>query len=116
LRRIASYSQAIQTLARARPVIFLEGRREASAGEDTVVLVLKESEVVIPRGSMADVEAERKRLQKEIEQTQAAVARLEVRLKDKAFLTKAPAAVVDKERRKLTENKARLEKLRQESI
>jgi valyl-tRNA synthetase len=113
---IASYSQAIQTLARARPVIFLEGRREASAGEDTVVLVLKESEVVIPRGSMADVEAERKRLQKEIEQTQAAVARLEVRLKDKAFLTKAPAAVVDKERRKLTENKARLEKLRQESI
>jgi valyl-tRNA synthetase len=113
---IASYSQAIQTLARARPVIFLEGRREASAGEDTVVLVLKESEVVIPRGSMADVEAERKRLQKEIEQTQAEVARLEVRLKDKAFLTKAPAAVVDKERRKLTENKARLEKLRQESI
>jgi len=113
---IASYSQAIQTLARVRPVTFLEKRREASAGEDVLVLVLKETEVVIPRESMANLEAERKRLQKDIEQTQAAVARLEARLKDKAFLTKAPVVVVDKERQKLMEGKARLEKLRQESI
>ena len=110
---ITPYSQAIQTLARARPVTFLDNR-QASAKENAVVLVLKESEVVIPMESMVDLEAERKRLQKEIEETQNEVARLEARLKDKAFLSKAPAAVVDKERDKLAEKKDKLERLMQQ--
>jgi valyl-tRNA synthetase len=78
--------------------------------------VLKETEVVIPMESMVDLEAERKRLQQEIEQIESAVARLESRLKDRAFLTKAPAAVVEKERTKLGERKNKLERLKQQLI
>jgi valyl-tRNA synthetase len=78
--------------------------------------VLKETEVVIPMESMVDLEAERKRLQKEIEQSEADTARLEARLKDKAFLTKAPAAVVEKEQTKLDERKDKLERLKQQLI
>jgi valyl-tRNA synthetase len=109
---IVPYSQAIQTLARAKPITFLDKRQESSLTENALVLVLKETEVVIPMESMIDLEAERKRLQKEIEQSQAEVAQLEARLKDEAFLTKAPAAVVDKERQKLAAVKDKLERLK----
>ena len=70
--------------------------------------------VVIPMASMLDMEAERKRIEKDMEQTQAEVNRLEARLKDKAFLTKAPAAVVEKEKNKLYTLNDKLEKLRQQ--
>jgi valyl-tRNA synthetase len=109
---ITPYSQTIQTLARARPVTFLDSR-EAPRSEKSVALVLKESEVIIPMESMVDLEAEQKRLEKEIEETQTEIARLEARLKDKAFLSKAPAAVVEKERQKLAIDKDKLERLKQ---
>jgi valyl-tRNA synthetase len=111
---IALYSHAIQTLARAKPIAFFDSRRETPPRGNALVLVLKETEVVIPMESMVNPEAEKKRLQKEIERNQAEVAKLEARLKDRDFLTKAPAAVVDKEQNKLAERKAKLERLKQE--
>jgi len=111
---ITPYSPAIQTLARARPVTFLARREGAPPGENILALVLKDAEVFIPMESMVDLQAERERLQEEIEQSQAEVARLEARLKDKAFLTKAPPSVVDKERDKLAVRKDKLERLKQQ--
>jgi len=109
---ITAYSEVIQTLARARPVTFLDSR-EAPRGEKSVALVLKESEVIIPMASMVDLGAEQKRLKQEIEKSQAEIAALEARLKDKAFLSKAPAAVVDRERDKLATRRDKLERLKQ---
>jgi len=63
---------------------------------------------------MVNLEAEKKRVQKEIEQSQAEVVRLEARLKDREFLTKAPSAVVAKEQDKLAERKAKLKRLKQQ--
>ncbi|MCD6300027.1 MAG: hypothetical protein J7L78_02510, partial [Dehalococcoidales bacterium] len=76
----------------------------------------KDSEVVIPMASMVDLAAEKKRLQAEIEQSQAEITRLEVRLKSKDFLTKAPVAVIDKERQKLYGVTDRLRRLQQQII
>jgi valyl-tRNA synthetase len=111
---ITSYSRVIETLARARPVTLLDSRQEGTSQKNALVLVLKESDVVIPMESMVDLAAERKRLQEEIESSQAEVARLEGRLNDTAFLTKAPAAVIDKERQKLYTLHNKLERLRQQ--
>ena len=111
---IAPYSQVIQTLARARPVTFHDRRQEHPRGENTLVLVLQEAEVAIPMESMVNLEAERQRLQAEIDQIQSAVAQLEPRLKNKAFLSKAPAVVVDKEQTKLATRKAKLERLKEQ--
>jgi valyl-tRNA synthetase len=110
---ITPYSQTIQNLARVRPVTFLDNREGTRVGENIVALVLKESEVIIPMESMVDLKSERKRLEKEIEQSQAEVAAHEARLKDRAFLSKAPAAVVGKERDKLAIKKDKLERLKQ---
>jgi len=111
---ITPYSQTIQTLARARPVTFLGTRKEGHPSENALVLVLKETEVVIPMESIIDVEAEKKRLHKEIEQNQTEVARLQARLGDQTFLAKAPAAVIDKERDKLALREDKLERLNQQ--
>jgi len=70
--------------------------------------------VVIPMASMIDIEAEKERLQKEIEQNQAEVTKLEVRLSDKAFLNKAPTVVIDRERDRLAERRDKLERLKQQ--
>jgi len=113
---ITPYSESIQTLARAKPLSFLDSRQKGEQRENALALVLKETEVVIPMESMVDLDAERKRLQKEIEQSETDVARLESRLKDKAFLTKAPAAVVEKEQNNLATRKNKLERLKQQLI
>jgi valyl-tRNA synthetase len=112
---LSRYDDAVKTLARANPVTFLEGEPGDEAGDNTLVLPLSRTTVVIPMASMFDLEAERKRLEKETEQTQAEVARLENRLKDQAFLTRAPEAVVEKERQKLYTLNDKLEKLKQQS-
>jgi len=113
---IVPYTEAIEVLGRARPVTFLNNRQEGSTRENALALVLKGSEVVIPLASMFDLDAERDRLQKEIAQTQAEAARLKARLKDNAFLSKAPAAVIDKERQKLVTISDKLERLKQQIL
>jgi len=52
---IRAYSQTIQTLARSRPVTFPGSREEAPPQENALVMVLKESEVIIPMESMIDL-------------------------------------------------------------
>jgi len=111
---IVPYTETIQTLARARPVVFLKQRNEGASREESLVSVLKEAEVIIPMSSMFDLEAERKRLQKEIDRSQAEMARLKVRLDNQEFLAKAPKSVIDKERQKLYTVIDRLERLKEQ--
>jgi valyl-tRNA synthetase len=114
-RTIASYIESVKTLARANPVTFLEGEPREEMVDNSLVLPLTQATVVIPMASMFDLEAEKKRVQKELAQVEAEVGRLESRLRDQAFLTKAPAAVIEKERQKLYTLNDKLEKLRQQS-
>jgi len=112
--QLKQYTKTIEVLSRAKPVTLLDSRLENAEGKNVLVLVLKDSEVVIPMESMVDLEAEKKRLNSEIEQSQAEITRLEARLKDKDFLTKAPKAVVDKEKDKLVSRKDKLARLKQQ--
>ncbi|MBI2852242.1 MAG: valine--tRNA ligase [Chloroflexi bacterium] len=111
---IMSYQQAIETLSRARPVIINEAKPAAGV-ENAVAIVLTEAEVAVPLASMIDLEAEKQRLQKEIDQCRAEIGRLDARLQDNAFLTKAPPAVVNKERDKLTALRDKVGKLEEEA-
>ncbi len=109
---LQKYAGAIENLAHARPVAFLAERPAHEEG--TLAVVLKESEVFIPMASMLDIAAERQKLAREIEQNQAEAARLEARLNDAAFLSKAPPAVVQKERDKLAVIQDKLARLREQ--
>jgi len=111
---IQAYAGAMQSLARARPLTFHTDRLTGAVPENSVVAVLRETDVVVPLASMVDLAAERERLGKEMAQLAADIARLEARLKDGAFLGKAPAAVVGKEKERLAERKDRLARLKQQ--
>jgi valyl-tRNA synthetase len=111
---IAPYSAAIQSLTKVKPLEFKDGRLSGAPGEKFTVAVLKEADVIVPMASMIDVAVEREKIQKEITQIDADVIRLEARLKDEAFLNKAPAAVVANEKERLVERKERAARLRQQ--
>jgi valyl-tRNA synthetase len=114
-KSLIPYTKAIQTLSRANPVSFMKGEPKTETGDNTLVLPLQKTTLVIPLSSMMDMEAEKKRLRKELDNVQNAVSRLETKLKDETFLTKAPAAVIEKEKQKLYTLNNRLEKLKQQS-
>jgi len=115
LAAVSQYTNSIKSLAKANPITFREGEPDSKVGDNTLVLPLSQATIVIPMSSMLDLEAERKKLGKEIEWTQAEVHRLEARLEDKTFLTRAPKTVIEKERQKLYTLKDKLEKLQQQS-
>jgi valyl-tRNA synthetase len=111
---VASHFTTIESLARVRPLTFLEKRRESRPGENVLVSVLKDAEVVIPMASMVDVATERLRLQKEIDRDEAEMKRLEARLLDTQFIGRAPPTVVEKEKAKLVTIREKLLRLKQE--
>ena len=111
---ITSQAKAIETLARARPLAILNRGERKAGKEKALILVLGEAEVVLPWTGMIDQLAEKKRLIKEKELTQARIAQLNTRLRDNAFLTKAPPHIVEKEKQKLYLLKNKLERLKSE--
>jgi valyl-tRNA synthetase len=58
-----------------------------------------------------DVDAEKQRLEQEKESLQTRITGVEARLSDRAFLSRAPQPVVDKERGKLKDSETRLQKI-----
>jgi valyl-tRNA synthetase len=106
------YAEAIKTLGRANPITYLAGEPKEKADAKTIVLPLAHATVVIPMASMFDLEAEKKKLQKDLDQTQAEADRLNARLTNAEFLAKAPPAVVEKEKQRLYTLSEKLDKLR----
>jgi valyl-tRNA synthetase len=113
---LKGYSQTIQSLSQAKPLELNDTRHQGQSDDNDLVLVLKDCEVVIPLASMVDMEAEKARLQKELDEVKTNVERLEVRLKDTAFTGKAPPAVVQKERDRLAASQDKMERLQQQLI
>ena len=69
-------------------------------GEGTASLVVSGVEIFLPMADLVDMDTERARLQKELNEVQSQIERLE-KLLNSDFANKAPAAVVEKERQKL---------------
>ncbi|MBI4762183.1 MAG: valine--tRNA ligase [Chloroflexota bacterium] len=78
---------------------------------DSAILVVGTVEIYLPLAGMVDLAEERARLEKELQETEAHIARLE-KLLASDFANKAPAPVVQKERDKLAAYKATAEKIK----
>ena len=70
-----------------------------------------ELKVLIPLAGLIDKEAELTRLNKEITRLNQDIERTEKKLNNANFVDNAPAAVVQKERNKLEENRSAVAKL-----
>jgi valyl-tRNA synthetase len=110
---ITAYTHVIQKLARVN--VKIVNKKDIHKADNALALVLSDVEITIPMESVIDIKAEHKKLEKEIQQVQTDVIRLERMLNDKAFLNRAPLTVINKERNKLYVRKANLKRLKERS-
>ncbi|WP_294949398.1 valine--tRNA ligase [Sulfurivirga sp.] len=97
-RYLADNEAFLKTLARLESITVLES--EADAPESAVALV-GEMKVLIPMAGLIDKDAELARLKKELDKLRKERERLEKKLANDNFVSRAPAEVVEKERKKL---------------
>ncbi|MFC1927164.1 valine--tRNA ligase [Chloroflexota bacterium] len=114
LSSLVPQTNMIEILAKARPLTILDRQKREPAKDTDLVLVLKEAEVVVPLAGMVDRLAEEQRLMNESREIKERMAQLEARLSDKAFLSKAPSQVVEKEKQKLSMLEDKLNRLNHE--
>ena len=71
--------------------------------EDSLMLVVKNTEAYLPEAGLFDAGAEKERLAKELRNLGGRIQKVKARLESQDFVKKAPPQVVDKERGKLAE-------------
>ncbi|MSQ22463.1 MAG: valine--tRNA ligase [Dehalococcoidia bacterium] len=108
---VAGEAEAIRSLARVEPLRILEHGVPSPSSHQTVTLVVGKATIYLPLGDAVDLASERQRLQNELASTKAATGRLEQRLADQQFLSKAPEEVVEKERERLASAQERLTRI-----
>jgi valyl-tRNA synthetase len=114
LSGLIAQANTIETLAKVRPLTIHSRQKRKPTKDKVLVLVLKEAEAVLPLAGMVDRLAEEQRLVKEGEEIKGRIAQLEARLRDNAFLRKAPSDVIDREKQKLAMLEDKLKRLHQE--
>lgn len=102
----------IANLARLAPDETVVGDR-LEAREKSVTLAVGGMTVYLPLAGMVDIEAERARIESAISEVDEQVERSQTLLGNPGFISKAPEAVVERERAKLDELKGRRQQLLQ---
>jgi valyl-tRNA synthetase len=107
-----SVSGHVSTLSRLLNAekVELDPKYQAQAGNPVAVTPLGEIFLTI---AAADRAGEQQRLDKEIARIETEARAVEEKLKNKSFVDRAPAAVVEEHRRRLKDFSAQLEKLKQ---
>ncbi len=101
----------IETLARVRPLNLVPDTTSAPK-EGVASAVLSKALVVVPLAGLIDTDAERAKLSKQMAEAEGEIKRLEGKLANEQFRSRAPADVVAKEQEKLAAAKSRAEGLR----
>ncbi len=86
----------------------LEIGADVTKPPESATQVLRGVEVYVPLRGLMDLDAERRRLQKDLDELRGHSERLAGKLSNEGFVAKAPAAVVEQERARLAEMKDRL--------
>ena len=114
LSGLITQANIIETLAKVRPLTILGRQKREPTNDKALVLVLKEVDVVLPLAGMVDRLAEEQRLTKESDEIKGRIVQIEDRLRDNAFLSKAPSQVIEKEKQKLATLEDKLARLYKE--
>ena len=81
---------------------------EAAKPDASAAVVMERHQVFVPLAGMIDLDAERERLRKEIADKRGFLGSVEGKLRNQAFVSRAPEAVVAKERQKAEDAKAEI--------
>ena len=109
--RLAVARPYIGFLAKAASVKVIDDETQAP---ESAIALANDMKILIPLAGLIDKDAERARLQKEIDKLEREVKRLNGKLANADFTAKAPPAVVAKERDRLGQAQAALGQLRRQ--
>jgi len=107
-RRLDENEQFLSSLAKLESITVLADDEQGPASASAVVGDLS---VLIPMAGLIDKEAELARLDKTIEKLEKETGRVRGKLANENFVSKAPAAVIEKEQAKLAEAESTLAKV-----
>ncbi|MCB1705383.1 MAG: valine--tRNA ligase [Halioglobus sp.] len=107
-RRLGQNSQYLKKLAKLAGISWLAPEAEAPM---SATALAGELEILVPIAGLIDKDAEITRLDREIGKLENDLSRLRGKLSNAAFVDKAPAAVVNKEKEKLQAQQQALETL-----
>ena len=110
-RYLESHRPYLSKLARLENISWLEPGDQAPESATALVGQMK---ILIPMAGLIDKEAETARLTREIEKFQKDLARSQAKLANPNFVEKAPAAVVEQERSRVTQMLATMSKLEEQ--
>jgi len=110
MNRFAPYVAALARLTEVQPVADLAAAARGSAAPINLVDDYRLMLVI-----EVDVDAERKRLAREIARLETEIAKAQAKLGNESFVARAPAAVVEQERQRLAGFGATLSKVREQS-
>ncbi len=108
-QRIEQNQPLLVSLAKLDSINWLNPTDQAPESATSLV---GDMSLLIPLAGLIDKEAEMKRLEKNIEKLEQEAQRIEAKLGNKNFVDRAPAAVVDKEKKKLLEAQSALASLK----
>ena len=107
-RRLDENEQFLSSLAKLESITVLADNEQGPASASAVVGDLS---VLIPMAGLIDKEAELARLDKAIEKLEKEAGRVRGKLGNENFVSKAPAAVIEKEQAKLADAESTLAKV-----
>ena len=107
-QRLLTNELMLKKLARLQTIKWLEKTDEVP--ESSTALV-GEMQILIPMAGLIDIDAERQRLNKEINNNQGFIKSLEAKLANENFVSRAPENVVAAERQKLSDAQSKLKNL-----
>ena len=107
-RRLSDNEQFLSSLAKLESIKVLELEEQGPASASAVVGDLS---ILIPMAGLIDKEAELARLDKAIEKLEKEASKTRIKLSNENFVGKAPAAVIEKEKAKLSEAESALAKM-----
>ncbi len=110
LRSIEENSSYITHLARVEELILNPAAERPSVCKTAVV---EDVEVFLPLEGLIDLQEEKEKLKDQIDRIQSLVEKANQKLMNRDFLKKAPQEVIERERAKVEEGRAKLEKLKE---
>ena len=108
LSLLRSHEAYLRSLARVGATEYLAG---GEPPKGAVTAVVHAVEVYLPLGDLINLEEERNRLNKEVRKIEAELARVQSKLANPEFLSKAKEAVVSKERQKAAQYEEKIRAL-----
>jgi len=110
-RLLEAHGAYLNTLAKLESVTWLD---DADSAPESATALVGEMKVLIPMAGLINKEDELARLNKQVEKLEKDLARTGGKLNNEKFVSKAPEAVVDKERQKVVEMQKSLSNLKEQ--